>query len=178
MLYKFFSNVVRELNISIPPEFVYHVENIEDPIEVTIKKYEIHRSILKISNLIKSPKFSFNEIHPNEVEIELKYLNTSKASTFNNIPVKLLRDCRDLCTVPLSNIINGGIKNALFDDILKLADVTPVYKIGDATDNKNYRTVSVLPTVRQINNYIDNLLSPYLVDTVKVLTHNIHCSHF
>ena len=49
-----------------------HVEDVEDPIEATIKKYEMHPSILKISNLIKFPKFSFNEIHQNEVEIELK----------------------------------------------------------------------------------------------------------
>ena len=170
-LNKFFSNVVRELDISLPPEYVNHVEDIEDPIEATIKKYEMHPIILKVSNLIKSPKFSFNEIHPNEVEIELKFLNTYKASTFNNIPVKLLKYCRDICTVHLSNIINGGIKNALFDDGLKLAAVTPVYKNGDATDKKNDRPVSVLPAVskvferillRQISNYIDNLLSPYL----------------
>ena len=60
-LNKFFSNVVRELDISIPPEFVNHVEDIEDPIEATIKKYEMYPGILKISNLFKSPKFSFNE---------------------------------------------------------------------------------------------------------------------
>ena len=77
-LNKFFSNVVRELDISIPPEFVNHVEDNQDPIEATIKKYEMHPTILKISNLTKSPKFSFTEIHPNEVEIELKYLNTSR----------------------------------------------------------------------------------------------------
>ena len=135
-LNKFFSNVVGELYISIRPEFVNHVEDIGDPIEATIKKSEMHPSILKISNVIKSPKFSFNEIHPNQVEIELKYLNTSKANTFNNIPVKLLKDRRVIYTVSQSNIINGGIKNALFDDGLKLADVTPVYKNGDATDKK------------------------------------------
>ena len=59
----------------------------------------------------------------------------------------------------------------MFDDGLKVADVTPVYKNGDATDKKNYRPVSVLSTgskvierilVRQISNYIDNLLSLYL----------------
>ena len=59
----------------------------------------------------------------------------------------------------------------MFDVGLKLDDVTPVYKNGDATDKKNYRPVSVLPTVskvferillRQISNYIDNLLRPYL----------------
>ena len=75
-----------------------HVEDIDDPIEATIKKYEMHPSILKISYLIKSPKFSFNVIHPNEVGIELKYLNTSQASTFNNIPVKLLKEGHLYCS--------------------------------------------------------------------------------
>ena len=59
----------------------------------------------------------------------------------------------------------------MFDDGLKLADVTPVYKNGDATGKKNNRPVSVFPTISkvferillsQIGNYIDNLLSDYL----------------
>ena len=54
---------------------------------------------------------------------------------------------------------------------MKLADITPTFKKGDATCAENYRPVSVLPVVskiyekimqRQIISYIDNYLSPFL----------------
>ena len=54
---------------------------------------------------------------------------------------------------------------------MKLADITPIFKKDNATQVKNYRPVSVLPTVSkiferlmhiQIKNYIDAYLSPFL----------------
>ena len=54
---------------------------------------------------------------------------------------------------------------------MKLADVTPVFKSGDKTNVKNYRPISVLPTVsklleriiqNQIISHIENYLSPNL----------------
>ena len=54
---------------------------------------------------------------------------------------------------------------------MKLADVTPVHKKDEVTQAKNYRPVSVLPTVskiferilqKQITNFIEKHLSPYL----------------
>ena len=59
----------------------------------------------------------------------------------------------------------------MFDDGLKFADMTPVYKKGDVTDKRNYRPVSVLPVVsklferiihKQIGSHIERYLSPYL----------------
>ena len=39
------------------------------------------------------------------------------------------------------------IDKNIFQFLLKLADVTPVFKKGDPTSVKNYRLVSVLPNV-------------------------------
>ena len=59
----------------------------------------------------------------------------------------------------------------MFDDGLKSADMTPVYKKGDVTDKRNYRPVSVFPVVsklferiihKQIGSHIEKYLSPYL----------------
>ena len=58
-----------------------------------------------------------------------------------------------------------------FPSNLKLADVTPIFKKEDSTLTRNYRPVSVLPTVskiferlmqKQIISYIDRFLSPYM----------------
>ena len=54
---------------------------------------------------------------------------------------------------------------------MKLADITPVFKKKDHLNKENYRPVSVLPSIskifeklmqKQINGYINNILSPYL----------------
>ena len=56
---------------------------------------------------------------------------------------------------------------------MKLADITPVYKMNDPLDKMNYRPVSVSPVVskiferimqKQINNFIVSFFSPYLRD--------------
>ena len=44
-------------------------------------------------------------------------------------------------------LINNEVNNSNFPDNLKLADITPVLKKGDATSTKNYRPISVLPPV-------------------------------
>ena len=64
----------------------------------------------------------------------------------------------------LHDLFNDMLKTGNFPDNLKLADITPVFKV-------NYRPVSVLPSVskvfeelmqKQISGYINNYLSPYL----------------
>ena len=63
------------------------------------------------------------------------------------------------------------VTQGFFPNELKLADVTPVFKKDDATLVKNYRPISVLPTVskvferlmqKQISKYIDKFLSTHL----------------
>ena len=105
------------------------------------------------------------------IESEINNLNSKKANTFNCVPTKIIKEYRDVCKVPLFNMINNGIKDSMFDDGLKSADMTPVYKKGDVTDKRNYRPVSVLPVVsklferiihKQIGSHIEKYLSPYL----------------
>ena len=54
---------------------------------------------------------------------------------------------------------------------LKYANVAPVFKKDDSTNKKNYRPISILPSIskiyerilfQQISSYVSSILSPYL----------------
>ena len=144
-------------------------EDLVDPIAKLVKKFENHPSILKIKEKVSARNFSFPPISLAQVEKEIQSLDTKKATT-KNIPVKQLQDCLDVCKSTLHQIINESLTNNKFPDDLKLADVTPVFKSGDKTNVKNYRPISVLPTVskllerimqNQIISHIENYLCGY-----------------
>ena len=119
----------------------------------------------------QSKRFFFHNVTLSDIENELQKLNTKKSSTLNNIPTNILKSYADLCSGTLHNIFNESLNNGCFPDELKLADITPIFKKGDATNEKNYRPISVLPVVSkvferllqaQISSYFETYLSPHL----------------
>ena len=169
-LNSFFQNAVNSLNIKENAYLTNPTTSI-NPVDIAVKKFECHPSILKIRDTVAPSQFSFSETSFSEVEKELIQLNPKKACTFQNIPPKHLKQTSEVCAPVLSNLINESIRNNKFPEELKLADITPVFKKDDATSVKNYRPVSVLPVVskiferiiqKQITAHIDTYLSPYL----------------
>ena len=170
-LNNFFKNAVHSLSISENVDLLTPTENSLNPVDKAITKYESHPSILKIKENVKFTHFLFTEIELSEVEQELKQLNPKKASTFNNISSKHLKESFEACGPFLQKLINASITNNEFPNELKLADITPTFKKGDVTHVENYRPISVLPAVskiyerimqKQISSYIEKHLSPYL----------------
>ena len=76
------------------------------------------------------------------------------------------------CCAYLTRVWNEEVvANGTFSNDLKRADVTPIFKKSDSTTTKNYRPISVLPSVskvferlmqKQILTYIEQYLSPFL----------------
>ena len=98
---------------------------------------------------------------------EIGRLNPKKATTFKNIPAKLLKSSSEICSESMQVIFNDCIQNDVFPDLLKLADVTSLHKTEEKTRKKNYRPVSVLPTVskvfeRLLDKQIIDYMTPYL----------------
>ena len=98
-------------------------------------------------------------------------LNVNKASSSSSIPSKFIKDYGNICSKPLTDIINDGILNSYFDIGLKYADLIPVHKSEETTNKKNYRNISLLPAVSkifekilhmQISTYMEKFLSPFL----------------
>ena len=83
-----------------------------------------------------------------EVLFEMNKLDHTKSTT--GISISLLKDNSDICSPILTNIFNSCIKNGLFPDQLKLADISPIFKSVDSMAKKNYRPVSILNSVSKL----------------------------
>ena len=107
-----------------------------------------------------------------QLDSALNNHSSKRSRRSNGIPTKRLKDASDICSEYLVKIWNNEIiENGTFPDKLKLADVTPIFKKDDATQAKNYRPISVLPSLskvferliqKQLLSHIDNYLSSYL----------------
>ena len=170
---KFYKNAVSSLNIQCDNEFISECDGLEDPTEKAIHKFKNHPSILSINENIVSPEiFKFRKINLDDILKELNNLDGTKNGTFGDIPSKCLKLSSTEIAIHLIHIWNHQIIDQnIFQSLLKLADVTPVYKKGDPTSLKNYRPVSVLPNVskvferimlKQILEQLNKYLSQYL----------------
>ena len=132
----------------------------------------MHPSILKIKEYINlEDKFSFTLTTQEELQKEIKQLDTKKATVENDIPTKMLIETSDIVSNYLTRICNDSKTEQIFPESLKRAEIIPIYKKEDRTNKENYRPVSLLPTVsklserdmhNQINSYIEKYISPYL----------------
>ena len=103
--------------------------------------------------------------------MEINNLDVTRSNPVNIISAKHLKDYIDICGIVLHETINYGILNSVFDDSMKLADLTHVHKKDDTVNKRNYRPISGLPSGSKIferiiqgktGNFVDKLLSPYL----------------
>ena len=103
---------------------------------------------------------------------EIGRLNPRKATTFKNIPAKLLKSSSEICSESMQLIFNDCVQNGLFPDLLKLADVTPLHKKEEKARKKNYRSVSVLPTVSKV---FERLLDKQIIDYMGPYLSSLFC---
>ena len=103
---------------------------------------------------------------------EINNINSKKIGTFLDIPSKILKKSADIVVNFLTDVWNEQIvRQNIFPDELKLAELTTICKKGNSTLAKNYRRVSVLPCIsktferimqKQIAEYIECFLSQFL----------------
>ena len=103
-LSKFFVKAVVKLNIK---EFnnVSNIDGLSDPVEIAIKKYKNHPSIVAITEKFNfTVPFEFEEVNLKHIEKEILNLNTKKAVESNSIPAKVLKETSDICSPELQQI--------------------------------------------------------------------------
>ena len=172
VLNEHFVNITNSLGIVKNKDITTPTIGIEDPVEVAIKKFESHPSILKISrHIASSDKFEFRAVTEDETNTQLVKLNPNKGAPVGCIPAKILKDNSDIFSFHLTNLFNKNLSESRFPDELKAGDITVLFKQNDAFDKKSYRQITVLPSVskiferlmyEQMYPFVERFLSPHL----------------
>ena len=113
--------------------------------------------------------FEFSHIHPWETYQVIMSMNPKK-STSGEIPTRVLQSVARICSVLLTDCLNSCILEGSFPTELKFR-IIPIHKQEDTTSKKNYRHISILPTLSkvfeklislQINQFSKNKFSIHL----------------
>ena len=147
------------------------VRNTNNATLKVILKHRNHPSNIAIQNKCKGKgNFNFIEVDQKQIEKEILKLDVNKASQSFDIPMKVLKENGDIFSSFLCNSFNNTIKLSTFPEILKHADITPLYKKGKNVIEGNYRPVSILPNLskifekymfEQMSQFFENIFSKY-----------------
>lgn len=100
--------------------------------------------------------FVWEPVTNTEVMNHILALDVKKASGYDNMSTRLIRDACNFISTPLCHIFNLSLQEGKFPDTLKIAKVTPIYKKGSKDTPGNYRPISVLPVIGKIFEKIVN----------------------
>ena len=169
---EFFVSIVKNLKNPRINENPLHTSSSETTnVESIIAKFENHPSIVTILNHSdKNSIFSFKEVEKTKVIKEIKNLDIKKGSLSSDIPTKMIKKFDDLFAVFITEDFNLCLNKGEFPEILKMTEVTPIYKKANPFEKDNYRPISILSNIsktferimhNQINNFFINKLSKY-----------------
>ena len=93
----FFVDAVRSLNVEPDEYYLSDTENLSNPVEIAIMKFENHSSVQVIKrNISVNKDFYFSNTEVSDILKETTALNNVKNGAFGNIPTKLLKEVSDI----------------------------------------------------------------------------------
>lgn len=114
----------------------------------------------------ESPLSSF-EITNSEVFSILSSLDTSKASSLDDITPGVLKYCAVALCEPLQHLFSSSLAKHVIPADWKIHCITPVHKSGDRANVKNYRPISLLsPTSKVLERIIYNKCVEFLNEKI------------
>ena len=133
-----------------------------------------HPSILKIKNNTQhNTLFDFKPTDVDTINKLVSKINIKKATGVDQISSKLLRAGAPVLNKHITTLVNNTIKTSVFPTRLKEAQVIPLHKKNDPLDKKNYRPVSILPTISKV---YEMVLSDQLTDLFENIFHTFLCA--
>ena len=90
-------------------------------------------------------------------------MNTNKAPGIDKIRMKDIKSASLGMVKVLTKLLNASIRSGTFPDCQKVAVVRPIHKNKEKYVFKNYRPISILPSIEKIlEKYVLNKLKSYL----------------
>ena len=126
----------------IANEFNNHFTTIAKEIEAKLIAPNLH-----FSNYLSEPVEETLTFRPtNELEVTsiINSLNARKAFGPASFPTNFLKLFKDALSKPISLLANISLHMSMFSNILKTANVTPIFKNDDPALCNNYRPISLL----------------------------------
>ena len=71
-------------------------------------------------------------------------LKTKKSPGYDEVSSNVIKNCFSELNYHLKYLFGKSIKKEVFPNALKIARVTPLFKVGDPSDISNYRPISIL----------------------------------
>ena len=134
-------------------------------------KYRNHPRIISTRRKCEDKgNFNFIEVDQKQIAKKILKLDVNKASQSSDIPINVLKENNDIFSNFLCNSFNNSIKLSTFPEILKHADISPLYKKGKKDVKGNYRPVRILPNLskifekfmfEQMSQFFENIFSKY-----------------
>ena len=120
------------------------VKDIDNKIIPTNKT---HKGYLNAS-IVNS--FFLTPTNDEEVESLIKEMSTSKSVSPYSIPTNILKLSCSVMSKPPVKLINFSFSEGTFPELLKFANVIPVFKKGDNLDYNNYRPKSLISNIGKL----------------------------
>ena len=158
------------VNIPKHPVNALHHRFSNHPTLKAILKYKNHLGINTIRCITKhSSNFYFSQFDKSTVTKEIKNLEIRKVVQDSDIPVKLLRGNPEFFAEQICCQFNEAICSSIFPASFKLANITPVFKVGSRNQKNNYRPKSNLLIIGKIfEKLISQQLSSHFDNIVKI----------
>ena len=150
VLNNFFSNIIKNLEISLHNQVEPICQNIKDPLIKAIIKKKNQPIIIAIKERYTNSKFSCSFTEKNDVLKEIKYLQINEATQDSGISTKLVKNNSDLFLDFIFTNLNDSIAQPTFSSLLKRANINSVHKKTRKHRKDHFRPVSILSNISNI----------------------------
>ena len=118
-------------------------KDIDNKIISTNKTHKDYLNVSKVNSFFLTP------VNHKELESLIKEMNTSKSVGPYSIPTNIFKLSCSVLSKPLVKLINFSFSEGTFPNLLKFANVIPVFMKGDNLDY-NYRPISLISNIGKL----------------------------
>ena len=137
---------------------------------MNLKLLKTKKAVRLIRENYGDESFSFKSISKDDITEPVKKLPSNKASISNDIPISIIKNFVNCYCEKLASIFNDCLEENKFPNLMKIAEITPVFKKFDNTSKDNYRPISALSDFTKL---FESIIFTQLIDICKSSFQNI-----